>query len=65
MTGVTLRLFFLNPYPYPSTPYPYGEGYSFIMEMQGYIKPTVCQGVYKTMGFFSTKEYKPDCYYKI
>ena len=36
---------FLNPYPYPSTPYPYREGYGFIMKMHGCI--------YKTIGFFS------------
>jgi hypothetical protein len=43
MTGVTLICFFLNPYPYPSTLYPYREGYGFTMATQGYI--------YETHGF--------------
>ena len=43
MTGVTLICFFLDPYLYPSTPYPDGEGYGFTMAMQGYI--------YETHGF--------------
>ena len=34
----------LDPYPYLSTLYPYGEGYGFIVEMHRYIhKPTVLQ----------------------
>ena len=54
MTQVTPRYFFLNPYLYPSTPYLYGKGYGFFMEMQGiYIKPMVCN---KTVGFFSNKQ---------
>jgi len=37
MTRVTAGYFFLNPYPYPSTPsrYPYGKGYGYTMVTQG------------------------------
>jgi len=60
MTGVTPRYFFLNPYLYPSTLYLYGEGMGLSWKCKGiYIKPTVCKGVCKIVGFFS-KGYKPD-----
>ena len=40
MTWVILGFFILNPYPYLSTPYLYGEEYRFIMEMHRYIYKT-------------------------